>query len=175
MRYDQRYACWLISIAKNGYNRAEAYYSETTQVNALYKTGVKSFYNIFQLGGNFVSDQYRWTFGYGVGSAVQMSKGSTISFDLLAIHINENEAFTNKINEQAQLRVIVAMNLSNRLALFVGPTFNAGFSEFPNGVSEVGSAMIPKKTTVYEHTIKLDNGKDIYNPFWVGVNAGLRF
>jgi len=165
----------LISISKNGYGRIETYYSETTQANMLIKTGVKSFYNIFQFGGNFNSDKYRWTFGYGFGSTVQMSKNSTVSFDLIAMHINENQAFTDKLNEQAQLRIMLGVNVSKRVSLFAGPTFNTMFSQYQNEDASIGSQMVPKKSIVYEQTFKDDNGKSIYNPYWIGFNAGLRF
>lgn len=166
----------LLSISKNGYGRVEGYYSETTQANILIKTGVKSFYNIFQFGSNFnPNNYYRWTFGYGFGSTIQMSKRSTISFDLLAMHINENEAFTSKVNEQGQLRIMLGVNLSKRVSLFVGPTFNTSFSEFTNADGTIGSKMIPKGSVVYEHNITGNDGKVFYNPYWLGINAGIRF
>ncbi|ABG60800.1 STN domain-containing protein [Cytophaga hutchinsonii] len=165
----------LLSISKNGYGRIETYYSETTQGNLLIKTGVKSFYNIFQFGGNFNSDSYRWTFGYGLGSTIHMSKRSTLSFDVLAMHVNENEAFTSKLNEQGQLRIMLGVNLSKRVSLFAGPTFNTMFSQYKNEDATIGSQMIPQKSVVYEQTIKDSDGKNIYNPYWIGFNAGLRF
>lgn len=165
----------LISISKNGYGRIETYYSETTQANMLIKTGVKGFYNIFQFGGNFTPEKYRWTFGYGFGSTVQMSKNSTISFDLIAMHINENQAFTNTLNEQGQLRIMLGVNLSKRVSLFAGPTFNTMFSQYTNEDATLGSQMIPKKSIVYEQTFKDNQGKSIYNPYWIGFNAGIRF
>ncbi len=165
----------LVSISKNGYGKIETYYSETTQANLMIKTGVKSFYNIFQFGGNFNSDHYRWTFGYGLGSTIQMSKRSTLSFDVLAMHINENETFTNTLNEQGQLRIMLGLNLSKRVSLFAGPTFNTMFSQYINEDASIGSQMVPQKSVVYEQTIKDNNGKNGYNPYWIGFNAGLRF
>lgn len=165
----------LVSISKNGYGRIETYYSVTTQANMLIKTGVKGFYNIFQFGGNFTSNNYRWTLGYGFGSTIQTSKRSTLSFDLIAMHINENEAFTDKLNEQAQLRIILGLNVSKRVSLFAGPTLNTMFSQYQNEDASIGSQMIPKKSIVYEQTLKDNSGKSIYNSYWIGFNAGLRF
>ncbi len=166
----------LLSISKNGYGRVEGYYSETTQGNILIKTGVKSFYNIFQFGANYNPDNYyRWTFGYGFGSTIQMTKRSTLSFDLLAMHINENEFFTNKVNEQGQLRIMLGVNLSKRVSLFAGPTLNTSFSEFTNADGSTGSKMIPKGSILYEQNINGSNGRIFYNPYWVGINAGIRF
>jgi hypothetical protein len=169
----------LLSIAKNGYGRVEGYFSETTQGNIVFKSGVKTFYNIFQFGVNAYTDStsadaYRWTFGYGFGSTIQMSKRTTLTFDLIAMHINENEAFTDVLNEQAQLRILFGVNLSKRVSLFAGPTLNTVFSEYVNSEGTVGSGMIPKNGLLYEQTLN-DNGKQIYNPYWIGFNAGIRF
>ena len=165
----------LLSICKNGYGRIEAYYSETTRANVLIKSGVKGFYNIFQFGINFNSASYRWTLGYGIGSTVQLSKNSTISFDLIAMHINENEAFTNTLNEQGQFRLMLGLNVSKRVSLFAGPTFNTSFSKYRNPDGSIGSKMIPSKSIIFDHTFINKNGLEVYNPYWLGFNAGIRF
>ena len=165
----------ILSIAKNGYAKIEAYYSETTRANIAIKSGVKGLYNIFEFGVNFNSVSYRWTFGYGLGTTSQMSKNSTISFDLVALHINENEAFTNRMNEQLQLRIMLGLQISKRVSLFAGPTFNTSFSKYINSSGVKGSKIIPNKAIVYQNTIKISNGDNIYNPYWLGFNAGIRF
>ncbi|MGN6645986.1 MAG: STN domain-containing protein [Cytophaga sp.] len=165
----------LLSICKNGYGRIEAYYSETTPYNIMIKSGVKSLYNIFQFGGNFNSSYYRWTFGYGLGSTVQLSKQSTITIDVTWMHLNENEGFTNALNEQLQTRVLLALNLTKRLSVFAGPTLNTTFSNYINSSGSVGSQMIPKRSILYEHNIAGQDGRTIYNAYWLGFNAGIRF
>jgi hypothetical protein len=165
----------LLSISKNGYSKVEAYYSETTRANILIKSGVTGLYNIFEFGINYNSANYRWTFGYGIGSMVHMSKNSTISFDLIAMHINEDDAFTNKMNEEGQLRIMLGLKISKRVSFFAGPTFNTSFSKFTNSSGGLGSKIIPRNAIVYQKTIKTSNGDDIYNPYWLGFNAGIRF
>lgn len=165
----------VLSISKNGYAKIEAFYSETTRANISIKSGIKGLYNIFQFGVNFNDANYRWTFGYGLGSTVQMSKSATIAFDLIEMHINENEAFTNQMNEQVQFRIMLGLNLSKRVSIFAGPTFNTSFSKYTNSSGAMGSKLIPRKAIVYEHTIKVADGKDIFNPYWLGFNAGIRF
>jgi len=165
----------LLSICKNGYGRIETYYSETTRANIIIKSGVKGLYNIFQFGINFNSNYYRWTFGYGLGSTVQLSKNATISFDGIYMHINENQAFTNNLNEEVQLRIMLGLNITKRVTIFAGPTLNTSFSKYQNSNGSLGSTMIPSKAIIYDHTIKSKAGLDVYNPYWLGVNIGLRF
>ncbi|ABG60797.1 conserved hypothetical protein [Cytophaga hutchinsonii ATCC 33406] len=165
----------LLSICKNGYGRIEAYYSETTRANVLIKSGVKSLYNIFQFGINFNSSYYRWTLGYGLGSTVQMSKNATISFDAILMHINENQAFTDNLNEEIQFRIMLGLNITKRVSIFAGPSINTSFSKYKNPDGTLGSKMIPKKGIIYDHTINGKDGLSIYNPYWLGFNVGLRF
>lgn len=165
----------LLSICKNGYGRIEAYYSETTPYNIIIKSGVKSLYNIFQFGGTFNSSRYRWTFGYGLGSTVQLSKQATITIDVLWMHLNENEGFTNALNEQIQGRVLLSLNLSKRASIFAGPTINTTFSNYVNANGSIGSEMIPKRSILFEHTITGKDTRNIYNAYWLGFTAGLRF
>lgn len=165
----------LLSICKNGYGRIETYYSETTRANIIIKSGVKGLYNIFQFGINFNSTNYRWTFGYGLGSTVQLSKNATMSFDGVYMHINENQAFTNNLNEQVQLRVMLGLNITKRVSIFAGPTLNTSFSKYKNSHGSLGSTIIPNKGIIYENTIKSKSGLDVYNPYWLGFNIGLRF
>lgn len=165
----------LLSICKNGYGRIEAYYSETTRANVLIKSGVKGLYNIFQFGINFNSSYYRWTLGYGLGSTVQLSKNSTISFDAVLMHINENQAFTDNLNEEIQFRIMLGLNVTKRVSIFGGPTLNTSFSKYKNPDGTLGSKMIPKKGIIYDHTINGSDGLSIYNPYWLGFNVGLRF
>lgn len=165
----------LLSICKNGYGRIEAYYSETTPYNVIIKSGVKSLYNIFQFGGTFNADRYRWTFGYGLGSTVQLSKQSTISMDVVWMHLNENEGFTNALNEQIQARILLGLNLSKRVSVFAGPTINTTFTNYVNPNGAVGSQMIPKRSILFEHNILGKDGRSIYNAYWLGFTAGLRF
>ena len=165
----------LLSICKNGYGRIEAYYSETTPYNIIIKSGVKSLYNIFQFGATFNSSRYRWTFGYGLGSTIQLSKQSTLSMDVVWMHLNENEGFTNALNEQIQARVLLGLNLSKRVSIFAGPTINATFSNYINPNGSLGSQMIPERSILFEHKILGKDGRDIYNAYWLGFAAGLRF
>ena len=165
----------LLSICKNGYGRIETYYSETTRANIIIKSGVKGLYNIFQFGINFNSVNYRWTLGYGLGSTVQLSKNATMSFDGVYMHINENQAFTNDLNEEVQLRIMLGLTITKRVSIFAGPTLNTSFSKYQNSAGSLGSTMIPNKGIIYEHNIKSNSGLDVYNPYWLGLNIGLRF
>ncbi|MFN8417087.1 MAG: STN domain-containing protein [Cytophagaceae bacterium] len=164
----------LISITKNGYSRFEFFASETMWGNFNYKTGVKAFYNIFHLGYDYVTSDYqRWTFGYGIGSCVQVAKRIQLNFDLIGLHVNENEAFTAVVNEQFKLNVLLGVGLTERIYLYGGPSFNTMFSEYKNAEGTIGSTMVPDKVahTEWIHT----DDKTVKNTYWVGWQFGVRF
>ena len=157
-------------FSRNKYGRIEIYSSETAMGNIIFKTGKKSLYHIFQVGGNFSRNDYHWTFGYGVGSNINLSEKSSLSIDLVGMHINKKEAFTTKLNEQIQLRILYSYSISKNTSLFVGPTINTAFTG-----SSAEPFTIPKGTTFIHNSIETHNRGTISNPYWVGFQAGIRF
>lgn len=165
----------FISITKNGYSRFEFFASETMWGNFNYKTGVKALYNIFHFGYDYVTEDYqRWTFGYGLGSCVQLAKRVQLNFDLIGLHVNENEIFTNSINEQFKLNVLLGVGLTERIYLYGGPSFNTMFSEYKNADGSIGSQLVPDTDVVHTEWINTDN-RTVKNIYWVGWQCGIRF
>jgi hypothetical protein len=150
--------------------KLELYTTETTQANMAFKLGSKSFYQIFQAGGNFSANNYHWTLGYGIGTNLNLTKKSSVSFDLIAMHINNKEAFTCKLNEQLQLRFLYNYTNARNTSFFIGPTLNTAFIN-----SNAESQKIPRETTFIRNTLYTSKGIQISNPFWIGIQAGIRF
>jgi hypothetical protein len=165
----------FISITKNGYSRVEFFASETMWGNFNYKTGVKALHNVFHLGYDYLTEDYqRWTFGYGFGSCVQLAKRVQLNFDLLGIHVNENEIFTSTINEQFKLNVSLALGITKRIYLYGGPSFNTMFSDYKNANGSIGSTLVPDKSIIHTEWINTEE-KTIKNTYWIGWQFGVRF
>jgi len=157
-------------LFRNKYSQLEIYASETEQGNIIYKTGKKSLYHIFQAGGNFNINDYHWTLGYGVGSNINISPKSSLAIDFIGMHVNQKEAFTKKLNEHLQLRILYNYSISKNTSLFVGPTLNTAFTG-----SSAEPFTIPRGTTFLNNSIGTHNRGTISNPYWVGFQAGIRF
>lgn len=166
----------LLSFVKKGYRRLEVWGSEALYGNVAFKMGTRKFYNILAAGVQPVSGHYRWAVGYGMGTEQPLSHGRVLNLDALSYHVNENEAWTKRLNLLNQVKVTLGVRLSGHVYLFAGPTFNVLVSQFYDPEkNRYGSELAPWR--FYNQTSGgLTHGKRPTNvQMWVGVNAGLRF
>lgn len=172
----------LLNIVRNGYNRTEFSSSESLFANLGLKLGARSFYNIFHFGvrwddvsistdssivqtGTFTT----WGLGYGFGSAIGLGKRTLLNFELVGIHLNELEEWTNKLNMLGQLRLTLDIRPGRNASFFLGPVGNILISKRINPeTGEIGSSVAPY--ALYDETRGDTNIKA-----WVGFQAGVRF
>jgi len=162
----------LINIVKRGYNKFEIYGSETFHGNFQLKLGANAFYNIFHVGAKVPpgDGSYQWGLGYGIGTVTTLSKKSTLNWELMAIHVSEDEPWTNTLNGIGQFRWLWNHQLGKSIGFFIGPTANVMISQLRNPeTGEIRSPVVPY-TLVNENL----NGKTNLKA-WVGVNSGFRF
>jgi hypothetical protein len=161
----------FLSIVRRGYRRTEIYGSESMYGNIAFKTGVRQFYNILYLGGQLENNYYRWAFGYGIGSEFKLAKRVAVNADLISMHVNENEGFTDQLNLLNQMRLTLGIGLSKKTYLFLGPSFNVMVSQFLNYSDNVLGSKIAKGTLYDKTTGSIPTNVKM----WIGVNGGLRF
>ncbi len=162
----------LINIVKRGYNKFEIYGSEILHGNFQLKLGANRFYNIFHVGARVPPGDgtYIWGLGYGIGKVTTLSQKSTLNWELMAIHISENEPWTNSLNSIGEFRWLWNHQLGKSIGFFIGPTANVMVSQLRNPeTGEIRSPVVPY-TLVDEDLNPKTNLKA-----WVGVNAGFRF
>ena len=176
----------LLNIVKHGYNRVELSSQEALIANFQLKLGARSFYNIFHFGarwddvnvmtgnnqeeGNSVMT---WGLGYGFGTTVTLGTRSLVNLELMSIHINEKEAWTNTLNLLNQFKLLFDYRIGKRTSIFLGPTYNAMFSKLEDPETGViGSNISPY--SFYNQTFENDNSTTNLQ-MWVGLNAGIRF
>ena len=162
----------LINIVKRGYNKFEIYGSEILHGNFQLKIGANAFYNIFHVGARVPpgDGSYVWGLGYGIGTVTTLSKKSTLNWELMAIHINENETWTNILNSIGQFRFLWNHQIGKSIGFFLGPTANVMVSQLRNPeTGEIRSTVVPY-TLLDEDLTRKTNLKA-----WVGVNSGFRF
>ncbi len=162
----------LINIVKRGYNKAEIYGSEILHGNFQLKLGANRFYNIFHVGARVPpgDGSYIWGIGYGIGKVTKLSQRSSLNWELMAMHINESEPWTNTLNSIGQFRWLWNHQLGSSIGFFLGPTANVMVSQLRN--AETG---IIKSPVVPYALINEDLSADTNLKAWVGVNAGFRF
>jgi hypothetical protein len=167
----------LLNIIKKGYNRVEFSTAETLYGNFGLKLGARSFYNIMHLGvrwddhaGNRSGTFLSWGLGYGIGTTVTFSPRVLMNIEGVAIHVNEFEPWTSKLNLLNQLRLTVDVRTGRRTSLFAGPTGNIMVSRLYDPDAQVyGSSITPH--AFYDETSA--GGTNVR--MWAGFNAGVRF
>ncbi|MFL5728084.1 MAG: STN domain-containing protein [Cytophagaceae bacterium] len=160
----------FLSIVRHGYHKMELYGGESMYGNVALKTGVRHFYNILYAGGEVSSNYYRWAFGYGIGTEHAIGDRINLGLDLIAMHVNENQAFTAKLNLLNQARLNLGVAISRSASLFAGPTFNVMVSQYVNPDYTFGSKL--GKGQLYNST----TGSTPTNiRMWIGFNGGIRF
>jgi len=162
----------LINIVKRGYNKFEIYGSEILHGNFQLKLGANRFYNIFHVGARVPPGDgtYIWGLGYGIGKVTILSQKSTLNWEIMAIHISENETWTNTLNSIGEFRWLWNHQLGKSIGFFIGPTANVMVSQLRNPeTGEIRSPVVPY--TLFDEDL---NPKTNLKA-WVGVNAGFRF
>jgi hypothetical protein len=159
----------VFSYSRNGYHKIEVKGSEALHVTASFKTGTSRFYNIFTTGVTF-GEQFRWAYGYGLGTAVPLSPKWFVNFDLTAHHINEYEVLTWKVNMLGRLDANFSYKAGKRIEVFFGPAYNILVSRYEDSENNVlGSELAPY--SFYDYT----GYKNTRIKMWAGGSAGVRF
>lgn len=163
----------LINIAKNGYRRFEIWASDALYANIAYKMGTRGFHTIFALGIQGDLDYFRYGYGFGIGSEIGLGNRLAVNIDALGYHINEDQIWTDKLNELYQLRSTLGVRLGKHSYFFAGPAINVMVSQFRgNDSANIGSGLAPSWTKYDE-----DHGsREKTNvKLWPGIHAGFRF
>lgn len=168
----------LFNFIKKGYNRIELAGSDALYLNLALKLGTRQFYNIFHFGArwddikaeNHAGMFMSWGLGYGLGTAITTSPRSTVNLEVTAIHINELEAWTNRLNLLNQFRVTYDFKINDRLSIFAGPSANVFVREFKGNTDPQ-----PLVSNIAPYTIFDGSDANSNLKVWVGINAGIRF
>lgn len=157
----------FLSIVKNGFYEFEIGGSEGLNGYASFKIGVNQFYNIFSAGMQFAGEEFRWGYGYGIGTHLMHNEEFKINLEAMTYQIME-ERWSDEYNGLHQLKITFDKSLNERFGIFAGPSFNLLISHDGNrdGVN-------PESDFPPYHMAEWQNGKSTLKA-WVGFNAGIR-
>ena len=105
-------------------NPSGAKIGESAPLNLGIKLGGRHIYSLLSVGFETSGGKQRWLAGLGIGVHGDIDERFYIDGELLASHINEDEAWTTDSNVLSSLRVIIGYRLYSHLSVFLGPTFN---------------------------------------------------
>lgn len=158
----------ILSIVRDGFHEFELGISEGLNSYGSFKIGVPAFYNIFSIGTQFLSNQFRWGVGYGIGTHLRNKEDFKVNLELMSYHINEGSTWTNEYNGLQQLKVTFAGGNNKHIQFFAGPTLNLMVSKYTNEDGSVGSDFPP-----YAFSNTMNGNTNL--KFWLGFNAGVLF
>lgn len=157
----------ILSIVKNGFHEFEIGGSEGLNGYASFKIGVKQFYNVFSAGMQLAADDFRWGFGYGIGTHLMYSEDFKINLEAMSYQIMEKRR-SDEYNGLQQLKLTFDKSLSENFGIFAGPSFNllVAYDSNNDGVNPVFH--FPPY-----HMAKWQKGRSMLKT-WIGFNAGIR-
>jgi len=159
---------FLSYVHENGYRNIDISANEVTTANATFRTGVRSFYNIFTAGlnpGNNV-----WSFGYGLGTTTANRRGWSLALEAVVHQLNPTTRGIDNTALLLRLSPTVTKQFGGRLGLSVGPTLNAYYSDNallnPLRNQSLPAVIVSPDTP--------GNNRDLWTG-WIGWQAGLRY
>jgi len=159
---------FLSIVRKGGYRAFELTSNETFQAGMQFKTGSPLFYNIFLVGARPANTFY-WGWGYGFGTNIKNTGALRINLDLVAIHVNENDIWTNHMNLLNKAHLGFSWQIAKRFAVTAGPTFNVNVIN-KNNQENIGDDSTIAPWTVFD---KMYTATRVQ--MWPGFHAAVRF
>jgi hypothetical protein len=165
-------------VVKNGYRKFEFSFSETQYANFSYRMGVRKFYNIYSFSkpagwGN------RWLFGFGLGGEFDLNKKVMMNLEAvvnqelwIAEPAVKNFLHIDRLNLLNQFRVLFAFNPSDKVSLFVGPTFNVAVAETNPDIGYIPWQEMGPNWAFFNRTY--NNVAQTNVKMWIGIMGGVR-
>jgi Secretin and TonB N terminus short domain len=160
-------------VRRGGYKRLEASTNDVTRVNVTLRTGVKWFYNIFQVGSNIADTARIQLIGYGFGSGMYLSKKQQVMLNVegtgywaFSARIEDDNEFFRELNSQLfRVGLSIEYKLGKHVSVAAGPVYNWAFLE--RGRLSSLQRIVPTGGDISEagpHDLKR----------WLGFQAGIR-
>ncbi len=150
----------LINFVADGYHKTEVSTNETMHLNLALKSGVKHFYNIYNVGVRF-SDDPIYMAGLGFGTCFNTSEKTAVNLDIIG-------NLTYRFDEESLSQLHKAsLNFNYQpakwITIFAGPTLNVNIINYDQNYNDISYNSIYKE--------------DYFNSqanFWIGGQFGVR-
>lgn len=158
----------FFSYSRKGLHQLEVSTNEIMPFNVGFKSGTNHFYNSFVGGARSGSGGSPfWSFSYGIGSSVRLGNRSRVFFDLQSSSIQRGNTFRKSLLNK--LTASYQVNLSNKFALAVGPSFNVFLIDgVSTGIGSEMSALTPY--SFYDRSFN----NDVKLNTWIGGHIAIR-
>ena len=156
----------LINIVKNGYYALDLTSNESLLLNLSFKMGVENFYTILRISGSTYLKEAVYSAGIGFGGNIPLTERSRIAIDLTTNNLEySNLPVWNGINSLNKLELMYKFNLTEKIAVMAGPSYNAYVSNIEVG-DDYGTLNPPL-------VLSTDYRADRKVQTWLGFSAGI--
>ena len=114
---------------KSLYKAFEMSVGEGLNLQATAKVGIKPVYGIFGIGTQFLSTDYKWAFGLGIGTHLLKQEKQSLNLEYMIYHVNQNDIWTDNFNNYQQIKLLYSKRIGKIISIFVGPTVNLNIAE----------------------------------------------
>lgn len=157
----------FLSFVKKGYHKVELACDENLLGTLSFRTGVDMFHNILIGGIQISGGRPLWTFGYGLGSAIQLGRKWYLDLDLTAQQLYlDNAGFTYSMLTKSF--VGIEYRFGKNFSIAAGPTLNWY-------ASESNAATDPIWDRINQRTLSNSVDSGVSNRLWIGAKLALRF
>lgn len=161
------YSIGLINIILKGYHKLSIFTNEVVNVNAAFKTGNSKLYSILQAGINAGDSNRVYSFGYGLGSELNLNKKRTFSINP---ELSSQYLYLGSweyINNLNKIQLNLNIKLGRYVSLFAGPSYSVLISDQTQGIKGYRYPVTPAGYNVHNYSTKVTG--------WFGWNAGISF
>jgi len=158
----------LLSYVHNGYHKIELAADEQLMTTFGFRTGVNALHNIFFAGIQPSGSQKRWTYGYGLGTAIRMNDKLFLGIDLTGQQVQFAETPETRMNIVSKLYLGLEWRIAPKFSIAAGPTVNmltsdASASDFQQIRDSFGEKPLYSETS-----------GDVYSKLWIGARVSLK-
>jgi hypothetical protein len=158
------YSIGLLNLVWKGYHKLSLSTNEILHFNAAFKAGNKNLYSIIFGGANLDLASKAFSFGYGFGSEMALTKWLSLNPELTAQQLYLGD--WDHLNLLSKLSLNMNIHVNKRLSLFAGPSFNIYYSNAGSVTNDGYASQIPPANYSPESF-----GNNVSG--WIGWNAGL--
>lgn len=151
------------------YKAFEMSVSEGLNLQAAAKLGIQPIYGIFGVGTQFLTENYKWAFGIGVGTHLIKNENHSMNLEYMIYHVNEDEIWTDNYNNYQQIKLLYSKRIGEKVSIFGGPSLNLNIAENKESFGHTFESTFAPYD-IYSHVGNNHTAKG-----WIGFTLGIRF
>jgi hypothetical protein len=151
------------------YKAFEMSVSEGLNLQAAAKIGIRPVYGIFGIGTQFLSEDYKWAFGLGIGTHLIKQEKQSMNLEYMIYHVNQNEIWTDNFNNLQQIKLLYSKRIGEKISIFGGPSLNLNIAENKQSFGHTF------ESTFAPYDIYSNVGDNHTAKGWIGFTLGIRF